>query len=89
MAKRFAYLEGQKVRRKQAEKLQQGALEPLESVYIRKETLRAVWRALHKGRDGNLNELMEDLLHRWLNEQEQKSSDLMGVLARQKSRKEE
>jgi len=89
MAKRFAYLEGQKVRRKQAEKLQQGALEPLESVYIRKETLRAVWRALHKGRDGNLNELMEDLLHRWLNEQEQKTSNLMGVLARQKSRKEE
>ena len=89
MAKRFAYLEGQKVRRKQAEKLQQGAPEPLESVYIRKETLRAVWRALHKGRDGNLNELMEDLLHRWLNEQEQKTSDLMGVLARKKSRKEE
>ena len=89
MAKRFAYLEGQKVRREQAEKLQQGALEPLESVYIRKETLRAVWRALHKGRDGNLNELMEDLLHRWLNEQEQKTSNLMGVLARQKSRKEE
>lgn len=89
MAKRFAYLEGQKVRRKQAEKLQQGALEPLESVYIRKETLRAVWRALHKGRDGNLNELMEDLLHRWLNEQEQKTSNLMGVLARQKSSKEE
>ena len=89
MAKRFAYLEGQKVRRKQAEKLQQGALEPLESVYIRKETLRAVWRALHKGRDGNLNELMEYLLHRWLNEQEQKTSNLMGVLARQKSRKEE
>ena len=89
MAKRFAYLEGQKARRKQAEKLQQGALEPLESVYIRKETLRAVWRALHKGRDGNLNELMEDLLHRWLNEQEQKTSNLMGVLARQKSSKEE
>lgn len=89
VAKRFAYLEGQKVRRKQAEKLQQGALEPLESVYIRKETLRAVWRALHKGRDGNLNELMEDLLHRWLNEQEQKTSNLMGVLARQKSSKEE
>ena len=38
MAKRFAYLEGQKVRRKEAEKLQQTALEPLESVYIRKET---------------------------------------------------
>ena len=89
MAKRFAYLEGQKVRRKEAEKLQQTALEPLESVYIRKETLRAVWRALHKGRDGNLNELMEDLLHRWLNEQEQKTSDLMGVLAREKSRKKE
>ncbi len=89
MAKRFAYLEGQKVRRKEAEKLQQGAAEPLESVYIRKETLRAVWRALHKGRDGNLNELMEDLLHRWLNEQEQKTSDLMGVLAREKSRKKE
>ena len=88
MAKRFAYLEGQKVRRKQAEKLQQQSLEPLESVYIRKETLRAVWRALHKGRDGNLNELMEDLLHRWLNEQEQKTSDLMGVLARKKARKE-
>ena len=82
MAKRFAYLEGRKVGRKQAEKLQQGALEPLESVYIRKETLRAVWRALHKGRDGNLNELMEDLLHCWLNEQEQKTSNLMGVLAR-------
>ncbi len=89
MAKRFAYLEGQKVRRREAEKLQEQSLEPLESVYIRKETLRAVWRALHKGRDGNLNELMEDLLHRWLNEQEQKTSDLLGVLAREKSRKEE
>ncbi|WP_424952084.1 hypothetical protein [Deinococcus sp.] len=85
MPKRFAYLEGQKVRRKEAEKLQAAALEPLETVYIRKETLRAVWRKLHKGRDGNLNELMEDLLHRWLNEQEQKTSDLMGVLSRQKS----
>ncbi len=89
MAKRFAYLEGQRVRRKEAEKLQQEALEPLETVYIRKETLRAVWRSLHKGRDGNLNELMEDLLHRWLNEQEQKTSDLMGVLARQKARAEQ
>ena len=85
MAKRFAYLDGQRVRRKEAEKLQQDALEPLETVYIRKETLRAVWRSLHKGRDGNLNELMEDLLHRWLNEQEQKTSDLQGVLNRQQT----
>ena len=84
MAKRFAYLDGQKVRRKDAEKIQAGALEPLESVYIRKETLRAVWRRLDRGRSGNLNELMEDLLHRWLNEQEQKTSDLMDVLGRQK-----
>jgi len=84
VAKRFAYLQGQKVRRKDAEKIQAESLEPLETVYIRKETLRAVWRKLGKGRDGNLNELMEDLLHRWLNEQEQKTSDLMGVLARQK-----
>ena len=85
MPKRFAYLEGQKVRRKEAEKLQQGAPEPLESVYIRKETLRAVWRRLDRGRTGNLNELMEDLLHRWLNEQEQKTSDLLDVLGRQQS----
>jgi hypothetical protein len=85
MPKRFAYLEGQKVRRKEAEKLQADSLEPLETVYIRKETLRAVWRSLHKGRDGNLNELMEDLLHRWLNEQEQKTSDLLDVLGRQQS----
>ena len=85
MPKRFAYLEGQKVRRKEAEKLQQGAPEPLESVYIRKETLRAVWRRLDRGRTGNLNELMEDLLHRWLNEQEQRTSDLQGVLGRQQT----
>lgn len=86
MAKRFAYLDGQKVRRKEAEKIQQGSAEPLETVYIRKETLRAVWRALHKGRDGNLNELMEDLLLRWLNEQEQKATSLAETLGRQKSR---
>jgi hypothetical protein len=75
VAKRFAYLEGKKVRRKEAEKVQAESLEPLESVYIRKETLRAVWRRLNKGRDGNLNELMEDLLHRWLSEQESRSPD--------------
>jgi hypothetical protein len=88
MAKRFAYLGGQKVRRKQAEKIQAEASEPLESVYIRKETLRAVWRRLNKGRDGNLNELMEDLLHRWLSEQEQKSGD-MGVERRKYSRRDD
>jgi hypothetical protein len=75
VARRFAYLDGQKVRRKQAEKVQAESLEPLESVYIRKETLRAVWRRLGKGRDGNLNELMEDLLHRWLSEQELRSPE--------------
>lgn len=86
MAKRFAYLDGQKVRRKEAEKIEQSALEPLETVYIRKETLRAVWRALHKGRDGNLNELMEDLLLRWLNEQEQKAGGPVAASGRQNSR---
>ena len=47
MAKRFAYLEGKKVRRKEAEKIQAESLEPLESVYIRKETLRAVQQVRH------------------------------------------
>ncbi|ULH16137.1 hypothetical protein MF271_05820 [Deinococcus sp. KNUC1210] len=75
MAKRFAYLDGQKVPRKKAEKVQDAGGEPLEIVYVRKETLRAVWQKLGKGKDGNLNELTEDLLHRWLYEQEQHAQE--------------
>ena len=75
MPKRFAYLDGQKVPRKQAEKAQDPSGEPLEIVYVRKETLRAVWHMLGKGRSGNLNELTEDLLHRWLYEQEQRAHE--------------
>lgn len=76
MPKRFAYLDGQKVARKEAEKIasraaeRNGTAEKLETVYVRKETLRAVWRALDRGKTGNLNELVEDLLHRWLSEHE-------------------
>ncbi|MFC4453170.1 hypothetical protein [Deinococcus sonorensis] len=73
MAKRFAYLDGQKLKRKEAEKL--SSTERLEMVYVRKETLRAVWRQLDRGRSGNMNELIEDLLLRWLGEQERRSKD--------------
>ncbi|WP_425148098.1 hypothetical protein [Deinococcus sp.] len=87
MAKRFAYLGGQKVPRKQAEKAQDPSGEALEIVYVRKETLRAVWHKLGKGKDGNLNELTEDLLHRWLYEQEQRAQEVKAqddkVLAKQ------
>ncbi len=80
MPKRFAYLDGQKVARREAEKIasraaeRNGTAEKLETVYVRKETLRAVWRALDRGRTGNLNELVEDLLHRWLSEHEGRAS---------------
>ena len=86
MAKRFAYLGGQKVPRKKAEKVQDLGGEALEIVYVRKETLRAVWHKLGKGKDGNLNELTEDLLHRWLYEQEQQAQETRAQEHRQEQR---
>ncbi|GGM07356.1 hypothetical protein [Deinococcus aerophilus] len=75
---RFAYLDGKKGGRKQA-KLRKATPEPdgrrkgeteerVEAIYVRKETVRAVWREV-KG-DGDpaesVSELVEDLLLAWL-----------------------
>lgn len=72
---RFAYLEGQKVRKKS--KKEQAAspktdskLEPLEVVYIRKELLRGVWREYKAQGGESVSELVEELLSLWLQEQQ-------------------
>lgn len=40
--------------------------ERVEAVYIRKETVRAVWREVKKDGGESVSELVEDLLLRWL-----------------------
>ncbi|MFC5849057.1 hypothetical protein [Deinococcus petrolearius] len=42
--------------------------ERVEAVYIRKETVRAVWREVKKDGGESVSELVEDLLLRWLRE---------------------
>ncbi len=71
---RFDYLEGKKPRKASGS----GADEKLEAVYLRRETVHAVWRQLRRGGgpEGNgrteesVSELVEDLLIRWLRERE-------------------
>jgi hypothetical protein len=67
---RFAYLgQGSKATKKRrAPELKGEAGEQLDLVYLRPETLRAVWAQLEHGRTGNLSELIEDLLAHWLYE---------------------
>ncbi|SEJ00287.1 hypothetical protein SAMN04488058_10369 [Deinococcus reticulitermitis] len=40
--------------------------ERVEAVYVRKETVRAVWRQVKKEGGESVSELVEDLLLRWL-----------------------
>ncbi len=40
----------------------------MEAVYVRKETVRAVWREVKKEGGESVSELVEDLLLRWLRE---------------------
>ncbi|WP_022802087.1 hypothetical protein [Deinococcus ficus] len=71
---RFDYLEGKRRRRDTGP----GADEKLEAVYLRRETVRAVWRQLRRDRaapgsgrpEESVSELVEDLLVRWLRERE-------------------
>jgi hypothetical protein len=74
---RFAYLEGKKSPKKA--KLRKATPEPdgrrrgeteerVEAIYVRKETVRAVWREVKGDRDPaeSVSELVEDLLLAWL-----------------------
>ncbi|MFC6617314.1 hypothetical protein [Deinococcus radiophilus] len=78
---RFDYLEqagavkaGKKKKKsgKKAGKVQQEQPEAeqpqLEVVYVRRETVRAVWRELKEGGGESLSELVDDLLLNWLQE---------------------
>ncbi len=73
MAGRFAYLEGQSVRKKHKKKAAKAAQdskqEPLEIVYIRKELLRGVWRQYKVMGGESVSELVEELLSEWLQQQ--------------------
>ena len=42
--------------------------ERVEAVYVRKETVRAVWREVKADGGESVSELVEDLLLRWLRE---------------------
>lgn len=42
--------------------------ERVEAVYVRKETVRAVWREVKRNGGESVSELVEDLLLRWLRE---------------------
>ena len=68
MSKRFAYLEGQRVRSKKRDKSKPDpdSLEPLEIVYVRKEVLRAVWREVKREGGESVSELVDELLSAWL-----------------------
>lgn len=67
---RFAYLKQSGAGRLRTSERPAQMEETLECVYVRRETVRAVWRQLGKGRRGDVSELTEDLLLRWLHEQQ-------------------
>ncbi|MFC6591136.1 hypothetical protein ACFP81_03225 [Deinococcus lacus] len=63
---RFSYLDGKKLKKAARDQAAGDALEPVEVVYIRREIIRAAWRA-HKDAGGeSVSELVEDLLLEWL-----------------------
>ena len=68
MAKRFAYLEGQRVRARKRDKSKPdpASAEPLEIVYVRKELLRAVWKEVKVEGGESVSELVDELLSGWL-----------------------
>jgi len=47
-----------------------GGTERLEAVYLRKETVRAVWRQVRDDGGESVSELVEDLLLAWLRERQ-------------------
>lgn len=47
-----------------------GGTERLEAVYLRKETVRAVWRQVRADGGESVSELVEDLLLAWLRERQ-------------------
>ncbi|WP_284104335.1 hypothetical protein [Deinococcus sp. 43] len=47
-----------------------GGTERLEAVYLRKETVRAVWRQVRVDGGESVSELVEDLLLAWLRERQ-------------------
>ncbi|ACO46085.1 hypothetical protein DEDE109153_01895 [Deinococcus deserti] len=70
---RFAYLqdagrkaEGRKVSPAPDGRRNGDTSERLEPVYVRKETVRAVWREIKKDGGESVSELVEDLLLMWL-----------------------
>lgn len=78
---RFDYLDGQPAKKGKKVRLRKATPEPdgrhkgesgerVEVVYIRKETLRAVWREVRRDGDTaeSVSELVEDLLLAWLRE---------------------
>lgn len=74
---RFEYLAGKKKSQKSGKKAKKtpapdgrrGASEErVEAVYVRKETVRAVWREVKKEGGESVSELVEDLLLQWLRE---------------------
>ena len=74
---RFEYLSGEKKEKKSGKKTKKtpapdgrrGASEErVEAVYVRKETVRAVWSEVKKDGGESVSELVEDLLLRWLRE---------------------
>ena len=72
MAKRFAYLEGQRVRKKRDKSRPNPAsAEPLDIVYVRREVLRAVWKEVKVEGGESVSELVDELLAAWLQERSQ------------------
>ena len=47
-----------------------GGVERLEAVYLRRETVRAVWRQVRAEGGESVSELVEDLLLAWLRERQ-------------------
>ena len=68
MAKRFAYLSGQRVRKKKRDKSRPdpASAEPLDIVYVRREVLRAVWHEVKADGGESVSELVDELLSAWL-----------------------
>ena len=73
---RFDYLKPDKTAKKKSKKKSKKdaghELENLAVVYVRRETIRAVWSELKKESEDieSLSELVDDLLLEWLNERQ-------------------
>lgn len=73
---RFDYLGSEATKKKKSQKKTPApdgsrkgeTQERVEAVYLRKETVRAVWREVKKDGGESVSELVEDLLLKWLRE---------------------